>query len=934
VSARCLDDVTVLQLVDGQLAAGALAVADAHLDGCTSCRDVVAQVARTRATETGVLARGQVVGRYVVGDVVGAGAMGRVYSAWEPELDRRVALKVLHDDVATTSARGRVLREAQAMAKLAHPNVVTVHEVGTVGESVFVAMELVDGETLRAWAKDRPWREVAATLLEVARGLAAVHAAGVVHRDIKPDNIIVGADGRARLGDFGLARSDAVSAPAPASVPVSVASTVPALDATATGVVAGTPAYMAPQLLGGGAADAASDQFSFGVTAWELLHGERPFAGQTWAALAVATSTGAPRSPRARIPGWLDALVRRCIAADPERRFPSMRAVADALTAGLAARRRPLVMAAGIAAVAVTAVVAVAVVLRRPEPAAACSGIPAEVAALRAGLPAGASAPAVTALDRWTARWAETRRAVCRATDAPPARLATQERCLDHRAAEVRALLDRRARAVGERAASPDDRLIDALAALPPPDECRALAAGAADPVPADPARAAAVRAVDTGLPALRAATAFGDARGALAELAALVARARDSGHAPTLAAALLAQAEALRTAGELEAAATAARDAVVAAERGHDDGASAAAWIERMVIAGERRELDAADELGALAEGAIARAGDAAHDIARLLHLRGQVAFNRGKLADAGALLVQARERQVALGADSIEVARIDAALGHVAREAGRLDDALAHFQSALAVDRAVRGPTHPALAGDLHNIAGVLRRKGDLEAALATYREALAIDEATAGAESAAAGLTHNSIGLVLMKRGEWAAARAELERARAILDAWHHADRAMAEHNLGLVSQATADHRGALTKFATAAAIYADTIGHHAPPAVRLLLDRAASERALGDRAAARALAEEARAAAAQLDGAEWITTDADALLAALGAPPSPSPSPSPRPRPPITTPPVEPQPVEPTAAPPDAAPAPPPDAAPLPRDIGVYGGAQKW
>src|SRR5258705_406237 len=157
---RCLDDETVLGLVEGRLAAARLAAADDHLDGCATCRDVVAQLARA-ATSSRVLDRGGSLGRYVVGELLGEGAMGRVYSAWEPELDRRVAIKVLQDGAGARDARERLVREAQAMARLDHPNVVGVHEVGTTGDGVFVAMDLVDGDTLRAWAAagGRPWRD-------------------------------------------------------------------------------------------------------------------------------------------------------------------------------------------------------------------------------------------------------------------------------------------------------------------------------------------------------------------------------------------------------------------------------------------------------------------------------------------------------------------------------------------------------------------------------------------------------------------------------------------------------------------------------------------------------------------------------------------------------------------------------------------------------
>ena len=299
----CLDDDTVLGLVEGRVVVGE--AIDVHLDSCPSCRAVLAQVAVARVPER--------VGGYVLGELIGIGAMGRVYSAVQPGLDRPVAIKLMP---------GGDLREAQAMGRLNHPNVVTVHEVGTTDDGVFVAMELVDGRDLRAWI-GKPWREVVPLLAEVARGLAAVHAAGVVHRDVKPDNIIVGADRRARLCDFGLA----------------------ALEGGTTS--AGTPAYMAPEVLAGGAATAASDQFSFGVTAYALIAGKRPYA-------RVADGT---EPPALAAPGWLDAAIRRCLARDPAARFADLAEVARVLADRSAGRRPAAWLATGLALAAVASAV-------------------------------------------------------------------------------------------------------------------------------------------------------------------------------------------------------------------------------------------------------------------------------------------------------------------------------------------------------------------------------------------------------------------------------------------------------------------------------------------------------------------------------------------------------------------------------------------------
>nr|HEX4315953.1 serine/threonine-protein kinase [Kofleriaceae bacterium] len=923
-----LDDATVLDLVEGRLAPAAFATADDHLDTCESCREVVAMVAcgggsGARGTAAELLARGAAIGKYVVGDVVGEGASGRVYAAWEPELDRRVALKVLR---AGAGGRDRVVREAQAMARLAHPNVVAVHEVGTFDGSVYVAMELVGGETLRAWtARVRPWRDVARVLIEVARGLAAVHAADLVHRDVKPDNVVIGDDGRARIADFGLAYRDRDRGNDGGSDRDSGG------GGDADGV-AGTPAYMAPEVLRGGGGDAASDQFAFGVMAYELLAGRRPFTGASWAALVRAIDDGPPSAIGGACPTWLDAIVRRCLAPEAARRHASMRDVAHAIAYG-AAKRSPARWIAGACSLAAIASVATWLASSGGEPAPpACAVEAADAAALwTPAMRAQLAGPAAAAVDRWVAEFARERAALCAATDPAP-QLAARARCLDERRGELAELLSRGAAA--------RDHVLDALAVLPPPSECRLADAGAADPLPLDPQRAAAARDVAAKLPALRARVALGDARGSVDAAAALVAEARASEHAPTVADALLTLADARRGAGALADAALDARDAAATAERGHADALAARAWVSRVAIAGDRRELDAAADLDALATAAVARAGSPPRLVAVLARARGLAAFARGDLAGAREQLTDARARFTTLASrpsptpatsspaadlapPSLDVAACDIALAAVAREAGDLDTAERLDRGALAIDRALRPPAHPDIARDLHDLAGVLRLRGDLDAAVASYREALAAEVATQGERSVAAGLTHNSLGLVLMARRDWAGAATELATALDILDAAGHGDRAFAAHNLGLVAQARGEHAAALTWFARAGTTYTATIGDAAAPAIRLSLDRARSELALGHRDSADRDARAARDAA-RTAGIDWIATDATTLLAH-------EPAATPPARPPVVAEPAHPHPPAPDGdAPRVDVTAPPPPPPPQPRrDVGVYG-----
>ena len=267
---------------------------------------------------------GRRLGRYVVLRRLGEGGMGVVYSAYDELLARRVALKLVRTDASGSAAHARILREAQALARLSHPHVVQVYEVSAAAGQVFLAMEQVEGDTLRAWTAGRRaagvrLRELLDMYIQAGRGLAAAHAAGLVHRDFKPDNVLVGVDGRARVADFGLV----------AAGPDEVAG-AERVELTGAGLL-GTPAYMSPEQFAGLAADARSDQFSFCVALYEAVCGVRPFAGEGVEALRAAVAGGVVRAPP-ELPPWLWALIGRGLAGDPADRFATM----DELLAGLA----------------------------------------------------------------------------------------------------------------------------------------------------------------------------------------------------------------------------------------------------------------------------------------------------------------------------------------------------------------------------------------------------------------------------------------------------------------------------------------------------------------------------------------------------------------------------------------------------------------------
>ncbi len=355
----CPDENVLAGFAAGGLSVGAVPEVERHLDGCAACRALVAVVAAEASApdtstaptrldtgaptqplhpEAPALRPGDRLGRYVIEAPLGEGGMGVVYAARDPGLGRTVALKLLRPGAGgADEGRARLVREAQAMASLSHPNVLPLFELGTEDARVFLVMERVEGPTLAGWLKERerPWREVLALFLQAGEGLAAAHRAGLVHRDFKPANVLVGADGRPRVTDFGLVRYGAGTDGGAGEA--GSEDTEAAL--TRAGTVPGTPAYMSPEQAAGREVDARGDQFSFCVALHEALYGVRPFASQArgeerWRRVPV------PRQPR--LPGSLRAALDRGLALEPGARFPSMEALLAELARPPGSRWRPV----------------------------------------------------------------------------------------------------------------------------------------------------------------------------------------------------------------------------------------------------------------------------------------------------------------------------------------------------------------------------------------------------------------------------------------------------------------------------------------------------------------------------------------------------------------------------------------------------------------
>jgi serine/threonine protein kinase len=360
----CPDEDELVRMVEGALGDASLAKLEAHVDDCEKCAAVLAGLGAL-----GSAAEPRRIGRYQLDRRIAAGGMGEVWAAWDPQLRRDIAVKLVRPDRADDGReRERLLREARALARLTHPNVLAVHDVGELDGEVFIATELVAGDTLASRSgPSTDWRVLAGLYAQAARGLAAAHAAGLVHRDVKPANLLLGSDGRVRVADFGLAvRSRTPAPPTSDSVEPSVNGEV---LVTAAGHIVGTPAYMAPEQRAGAPADARVDQYALCVAFAEAIVGRRPSAQlEGRDALIAFVAERRPREPE------LDAMcgvIARGLAIDPEARFVDTNALAEAIEAIVSPREatpspatipsnsrgRRLAIAAVVAAVGVTAVV-------------------------------------------------------------------------------------------------------------------------------------------------------------------------------------------------------------------------------------------------------------------------------------------------------------------------------------------------------------------------------------------------------------------------------------------------------------------------------------------------------------------------------------------------------------------------------------------------
>jgi len=782
---------------------------------------------------------GSFLGRYQIVAPLGEGGMGVVYRARDAELGRDVAVKLVTTAGATSDTLAtRLMREAQALAQLSHPNVVAVYDVGTVKDGVFLAMELVPGDNGDQWLKKRPtWREALQVFRDAGRGLAAAHKVGLVHRDFKPANLILGSDGRVRVLDFGLARTaqsgihetpdlDALGddaetwsgdrgsedptrdarVPARETTKDSTTPSTPSEDPhkdpmtsserrlletplTQVGSIVGTPPYMAPEQHLGGGCDARTDQFSFCVAFYQALYGERPFAGGNYAELSTNIIKGKikPAPAHSSVPAWLRAVVLRGLSVAPEKRYPSMDAILDAMGKDPALRRRRIASAAAVALLVAIAGVASWRNLHGP---AVCRGadrlyagawddaqkqaVSAAFAKTAKPFAADAFAAVVAALDGYGARWAAMHTEACEATRVRGTQSAElldlRMQCLSRRLDAVRAEVEVFDAADGEVVT----RAPEMARSLPPLAECADADALRAPVRP--PSDAAAKQRVDGARKSLATVHALWQA-GRYAEagkrVAPLVTEARAIGYRPLEGEALLQQAHIADSAGDYPAAKSAYSDAAVAAEAGRDDETAALAECGLTWVLGERmgKFADAHAE-ARVAQAKIERLGR--QDILQA-QLDAQIAtilMEEGKYKEAEERAKRVlATREKALGGDDFSVGEALGDLADIEVGLGAYDEATALYRRALKIIERAFGGAHPK-AGNLHvNLGTTLRASGHLDEAVAEYRRAQEIIERSLGREHPMLATVSINFGAVLLEQGHEGEAEAQFKRALEI-------------------------------------------------------------------------------------------------------------------------------------------------------------------
>ncbi|MDB4965395.1 MAG: serine/threonine kinase family protein [Myxococcales bacterium] len=751
-----------------------------HLAICHACRAVIAFARTSTLTVTAAadgsgptpvptLKRGETVGRYVIVSTLGAGGMGVVYAAYDPELDRKVALKLLRpgpgDAVGSHGFRDRLRREAQAMARLRHPNVIKVYDVSTKPGELFVAMELVDGVTLGEWLRERvrSWRELVDVFRKAGEGLSAAHDAGLVHRDFKPDNVLISRGGDVFVTDFGLAR--ALGHPEPmlgalGDGPLSDG-TQPSPGAgwstplTVTGALVGTPIYMAPEQMTGTAVDARSDLYSFCTALYEALFGRRPYAARTIEELRKQVAGGLLREPErggAHCPTWLKRTVMQGLSVDPAERQPSMRVLLDEMAQDPGARWRRIAAVVGAAFLVLSLALVQREVTRRQLK--VCHGGESKLAGAwdgsrrgevermfaASGRPTAAAAfrNVTSALDEWSRDWLRAHEDTCAATrlrgEQSAEMLDLRMACLDRSLAEARALVD----VLGHADGAVVDRAAAAARSLEPASSCAAdtlLRAGDKLPATAEArARAGAIEAQVAKAKAQEYAGRYKDGAPVAAAAVAAAAQAHFGGI----------ESDARYWNGVLqyhlghlkESEVEVQRAATLATSLGRDDVAARSYAFLGFLMGSQQRHFDSAHLALDVARASAQHLGERPDLESFRLRQEASVLTNEGRHGEAIEVYQRALKVQRKVTTrPTLKEAELNLGLARAYTEADRQEEALVAIRRGCAIYETMFGPDYPMIGEAQLQLGFILRQLGRGDEAVAAMERALAARQATHG-------------------------------------------------------------------------------------------------------------------------------------------------------------------------------------------------------
>ncbi len=722
------------------------------------------------------LTRGENLGRFVVLRHLGAGRMGSVVSAYDPERDRNVAIKLLRPDRLGADSASliseRLLEAGHAMAEISHPNVVPIVEVDVLGEQVFIAMEQVQGQTLTGWLREkrRSWRDIVATMVQAGEGLAAAHRAGVLHRDFKPENVLVDKDGRVYVTDFGLLSTEGAVAD-PESMQLVQGTPFPlATSLCANGVMLGTPRYMAPEQHRQEKVDGRSDQFAFCVCLYEALYGQHPFAGDSYWELASNVMRGDIRDAEAEehVPTWLWWAVRRGLNSDPDDRFPYMESLLRELRTGI--ERVPAFGAE--AAEKLTGVWDDTAKERVEE------------AFLESGRPYAEDtfARVERILDQYAEHWVAAHAEACEATHVMHEQseevLALQLHCLDRHRNRLATLAEIFS---GEADGDVVDNAVEMALSLEAPAGCRkGDGPVAAIPPPEDPKLRDRVEYLRRRLAHAELRQRAGKAGTGLRIVEEVSMETENLDYPPVRAEALMALGTLLNDSDASSAADATFNEALEVAAKAKDDAGVARCWSHLLYTRGcQLGHPEDALALRRTAEIAAIRADDPLITSLVLGHLAAVYSaageLDRSRRCYEKAITV----KKDVVGNDHPDIARWYGQLGGVLHREGHLEQSRRCLDAARAIFQRRLGRHHPEVAASWHRLAQLAKELGNLDEALDLCSRAISIVERVGGSWSRVLPdylLCEGEVRLAMKQTSE---AQAPLERALGLREGQPDAD-----------------------------------------------------------------------------------------------------------------------------------------------------------